>query len=145
MTFPDYFYPSSQLISSISLDNPAIVTTFAPHGYLDSLVVRIVIPSSSRTMPFALPQNSLGMPQISGKIGQITVLGPHTFSFPIDSTKFTPYLVTAFPVDDRWCGQVIPIAQNALALTQDIATSTTINNNNIIPEYYPPAPYPAEQ
>jgi hypothetical protein len=132
-----------QLISSISRSNPAIIATFNPHGYHTGLVVRVVIPSSSRATPGFIPQASLGMPEIDGKIGEIIVLGPHSFYFPIDSRGFTPYLVPALPSHDRWVGQVIPVAQNALALTTQTVTSTTINNNIIPPEVYPPAPYPA--
>jgi hypothetical protein len=143
MTTPPYYYPPMQIISSITRGNPTIITTVNDHGYLSSLVVRIVIPSASRATPFQTPQASLGMPQIDGKIGQITVLSPNSFSFPINSLNFLPYTVPAMIDDDNWVGQVIPIAQNALALTEDEFTSTTINNNIIIPEIYPPAPYPA--
>ena len=145
MTTPPYFYPPMQLISSISRSNPAIIATFDPHGYHTGLVVRIVIPSSSRATPGFTPQASLGMPEIDGQIGEITVINANAFYFPINSRGFIPYLlpIPPFPHDVRWVGQVIPIAQDALALTTQTITSTTINNNIIPPELYPPAPYPA--
>jgi len=142
MTTPPYYYPPLQLIYAISLSNPAIITTFRPHGYKTGLIVRIVIPSSSRATPGFIPQVSLGMPQINGKIGEIVVTGNHTFSFPIDSTGFTDYVPTAFPHDDNWIGQVIPIAENAMELTTNTSTSVTINNNIIPPETYPPPLFP---
>src|SRR5271157_5931127 len=102
MTTPPFFYPPMQLIFVIARGNPTIITTFSDHGYLSGLVVRIVIPSASRATPGFMSPASLGMPQINGQIGEITVLGPNVFSFPIDSTGFTPYGLPGFPVHDRW-------------------------------------------
>ena len=142
MTAPDFYYPSLKAIASISLSNPAVITTFGNHNFQSDLVVRIVIPSAARSHPFVAAVIPLGMPQIDGKVGQITVLSPTSFSFPINSTGFTPYSAPLMPANDYLIGQAVPIATNPMSLTQNINPSTTINNNNIPPEVYPPPPYP---
>lgn len=142
MTAPNYYYPSLKYISAISQSNPVVVTTFGNHNFQNDVIVRIVIPSTSRSHPFVAAVIPLGMPQIDGQVGQVTVLSPTSFSLPIDSSGFSPYILTQMPADDRFIGQVIPIATNPLSLTTSTTPSTTINNNNIPPEVYPPPPYP---
>ncbi len=137
MTSPDYFSPSQKSIASISQGRRVVITTFTDHNFLDGLIVRVVIPGVNANHPFVGIVNSLGMPQMNGLEGKITVLTPTSFSLPIDSTFFDPYVMSAFPSDEQFVGQVIPIAENAFTLT-----SATKNNNNIIPEIYGTSPSP---
>lgn len=87
-TFPvNPSYPwiqPSTIISSITRANPTVITTTSSHGYASGLVVRVVFPS-----PYSL---SFGMTQINGLSGPILVLSPTTFSIPIDTTTFSPFL-----------------------------------------------------
>jgi hypothetical protein len=138
MTAPDYFYPNQKSIAAISQSYPAVVMTVTNHNFINGLVVRIVIPVASPNHYFVGPVSDRGMPQINGMVGEVTVLTPTTFSLPIDSTSFDPYIPTLIPKDDEILGQVIPISENALTLT-----SVTKNNNTIFPEIYgtPPSPY----
>jgi hypothetical protein len=127
-----------QLILTMTNSNPVVITTDRAHGYVAGLIVKIVIPSTSRTAPFRPPFIPLGMPEMDGQVGQITILSPTSFSLPVDSTKFTPYAISLPPADSPFVGQVIPIAQQANIPVQNIATSNEINNNIIPPEIYPP-------
>lgn len=138
MTAPDYFFPNQKAIMAISQSYPVVITTYTNHNFIDGLVVRIVIPGVTPTHPFVGPISDRGMPQINGMVAQVTVLTPTTFSLPIDSTSFDPYIPCFAPKDDEVLGQVIPIAENALTFTSAIK-----NNNTVFPEIYgtPPSPY----
>ena len=141
MTAPDYFYPNQQAISAISQSLPVIITTYNPHNYKNGLVVRVFVPSNKEYFPFKANVNYLGIPQINGLLGEVTVLSPTTFSLPIDSSSFDTYTPgIGFPEDNEFVGQVIPVGEIALTLT-----SATVNNRNIVPEIFgtPPSPnYP---
>jgi hypothetical protein len=138
MTAPDYFYPNQKSIFGITQTNPVVITTFNAHNYLNGLVVRIFLPLPSPSAPFVGPIPSLGMPQINGLSGKVTVLSPTTFSLPIDSSSFDAYVVGALPKNDACLGQAIPIAEDALTLT-----SATQNNNTVFPEIYGTSPSPS--
>jgi hypothetical protein len=138
MTLPDYFYPNQQDISAISQTNPAVITTYNAHNYKDGLVVRVYIPSTQEPAPYKSTFPSLGMPQINGAVGIISVINTNMFSMAIDSTNFDPYVPgLALPKDKAFIGQVIPVSEDALTLT-----SATINNRNITPEIFGTSPSP---
>ena len=75
------FQPAMRVIASITQANPAVVTTTFDHNYLTGEVVRISIARGN------------GMTQIDKIIGNITVTGNTTFTFPIDSSAFDTYVV----------------------------------------------------
>ena len=112
--FQNNFIPYSNVISSISNSNPAIVVTVTPHGYDDDLSVRIIVPKNC------------GMQQMTGQVGVITVITPSSFSISIDASNFDSFAYTS--IDQ--IAQVIPVGEEANSLTQ-----AEINANNITPEY----------
>jgi len=72
--------PIRRQIQSISNGYPSIVTTTDPHGYLPGLYVRLNL------------DGGFGMEDLNGQqflIGDIT---SNTFSIPIDTTNFTPFV-----------------------------------------------------
>ena len=77
------FTPKMRQISNITRANPAVVTTDEDHGYLPGLYVRITIPYTGC------------MDQINGKIYPITILSDTTFSVPVDSRNFFPFVASA--------------------------------------------------
>jgi hypothetical protein len=94
------FAPAMRVISSITLSNPAVITTTVDHLYIDGTIARIDIPSPS-----------LGMPEINQLVGTITVLTPNTFAISIDTTYFTPFTApTTYPPKYQ-DGQCVPIGE----------------------------------
>ncbi len=73
------------VISSITQGFPCIITTSTPHGYSSGFNVRVSFP-----FPY---YNSFGMYQINGLSGLITVLSPTSFSMPINTTDFNPFVI----------------------------------------------------
>jgi len=142
MVAPDNFVPSLKTIFGIARGNPTVIVTNVVHNYLDGLVVRIDIspppaPPGPGNPPLPPVNEDRGMYRLNGTIAPITVLGPLTFSIPIDSTAFDPYVLCPNPENSSYIGQVIPVSEDALTLT-----SVTHNNNNIAPEIYGPSPAP---
>lgn len=113
MSVIDFFVPCRQDISSISQSNPGVVVTTQPHGYLEGIIVRLVIPLAC------------GMQQLAGAQVNATIISPTSFSIGIDTSGFDPFTVAGLqpPV-------VIPMGEQAFTLK-----NATINNNNIPPEY----------
>lgn len=142
MVAPTFFYPYQKAIFNIVRGNPTSIATVGAHNFINGLVVRIDIPP-----PPALPGPGFppippgsvakGMYQLNGTLAPITVTGANTFTIPVDSTGFEPFVSSFTPVNDAYVAQVIPVAEDALTLT-----SATHNNNNIIPEIYGPPPAP---
>lgn len=93
------FSPAMRLITSISKDRHAVITTSFAHGYSTGQVVRFYIP------------NQYGMPQLDGKKLPITVTGVETFTIKTDTSKYSDFSV---PVD-RWyynsCATIVPIGK----------------------------------
>jgi hypothetical protein len=112
MSFPDYFFPSSNTITSITKSNPGVVTTATPHGYLEGIQVRLVIPQES------------GMNKLNGNVYLATILSPTTFSIDQDTTNFD-----AFSVSSTQPSEVIPVGEVATTLENAVK-----NNYTIIPE-----------
>lgn len=105
------FQPAVRLIASITLANPAVVTTTFDHDYITGEIVRLDIPLAS------------GMQQMDKRVGTITVTAATTFSIDIDSSSFDAYVI---PVPELNCGQVVPIGEvNSLlrAATKNVLPS----------------------
>ena len=105
----------STFISSITQGNPCIVTTTAPHGYNTGFNVRVVFP-----FPYS---NSFGMYQINTLSGVITVLSPTSFSMPINTLHFDPFVIGTTLEKP----QIIPIGQQA---NINLNNSTQVNPVN---------------
>ena len=84
-----------------------------PHGYDNGLIVRLNVP------------RNCGMPQITGQLGEITVIAPDSFSFPVDASNFDLFAYTSADQE----AQVIPVGEPANSLTQ-----AELNAKNITPE-----------
>jgi hypothetical protein len=123
MTAPDYFICGNRTIANVVQGNPTIVTTLEPHLYQTGLVVRFIVPLTS------------GMVDLNNLTGEIIVSDNFTFSVPIDSTNFPPFIPVVNPADLPFVPQVVAIAENALTLT-----CAEVNNNNILPEIVGPIP-----
>jgi hypothetical protein len=105
--------PAMRLILSISQSNPVVVTTTFPHGYITNTIVRLDIPLT------------YGMPQINQQIGTITVTGASTFTIPIDSTTYQPFVVPGSPTE---CAQVVPIGEDNSILTAAVQNVLPFNH-----------------
>jgi hypothetical protein len=100
MTPEPFFVPEARLIQNITNANPGVVTTTVPHGYLDGLLVRIVLPGN------------FGMNVINDEVFTITVLSPTTFSLNIDTSNLDPFT----SILSKQAAQSIPVAEVAETL-----------------------------
>lgn len=78
--FPIY-QPAMRVIAAITNAFPVSITTTFNHQYTSGLIIRIDIP------------NGLGMEQLNQQYAPILVTGDTTFTMPIDSTFYTPFMV----------------------------------------------------
>jgi hypothetical protein len=92
----------------------SITTTFA-HSYLSGLIVRIRIPFN------------FGMQGLNDQIGSILVTGPTTFTMPIDTTQFDPFVIPTEAASQPLFtpAQVVPIGEDADILTQSFVNILT--------------------
>jgi hypothetical protein len=114
MTVLNFFLPNRQYIENISNSNPAVVTTTQPHGYDSTLVVRLFFP----------PGYNFGMTQLINDLFQITVLSNVTFSIPVNTTSFDPFVI---PPDPKQLPQVIPAAEVGSTLSEAVRNNGTIS------------------
>ena len=88
------FQPAMRIITAITNDTQATVTTSFPHQYITGMIVRIRLP-----VPTARNQNNaviagFGMDQINQQQGEITVgSDPLTFTIDIDTTDYDAFVV----------------------------------------------------
>jgi len=101
------FQPAMRIITAITNGLPAIVTTSFNHNYLTGLIVRLDIPEE------------YGMQQANKLFGPITVIDQTTFSIPIDTTNFDPFIVP-IPALIFTVAQAVPIAEIASELYQAV-------------------------
>lgn len=90
-----------RLVTAISLEGMALVTTSFAHDYLPGLIVRIVL------------DDLYGMAQINQRVGTIlTVPTNSTFTLDIDTQEFDAFVV---PDPQPWYlnvnAQVIPVGE----------------------------------
>ena len=119
MSILNFFVPNRQTIFHITSSNPAVVLTTQPHGYNSTLSVRIFFP----------PTQNFGMSEVMNKLFQITVLTPSSFSIPVDTTPFDPFVVVVAPNGTQQVPQVIPVSEIGQTFSQ-----ATMNNSTISPE-----------
>lgn len=94
------FQPAMRIISAITNDFPAEVTTTFAHNYLTGEKVRLVIPPAD------------GMIQADQKVGTITVTGDTTFLIDIDTTYFDIFSIPIDPLPQvNTCAMVVPIGE----------------------------------
>lgn len=89
------FFPKAFPIASITRGNPTVIQTTVNNSYLSGNIIKIFIPNPATNMP-----------QINGQFGLATILSANTFSLPIDSTNYLPYVFS-----NVYPGQSVPIAE----------------------------------
>lgn len=93
------YQPAMRIISSITNDFPALVTTTFNHQYSTGMIIRLNIPQG------------FGMQEANQLYGPITVTGDTTFTIDIDTTNMDPYEApTDFPFSYQY-GQTTPMAE----------------------------------
>ena len=76
------FQPAMRIITSITNDTAATITTSFRHQYISGMIVRIIVPFG------------FGMTQINQQQGEITVgPDPSSFTIDIDSTNYDAFVV----------------------------------------------------
>lgn len=94
------FWPSINVITSITQALQAVVTTNTAHNYVDGTIVRLDV------------TEACGMYQINTMYAPITVLSPTTFAIDIDSSMFEPFAIPVAPgVHVNICSLVVPIGE----------------------------------
>lgn len=104
------FQPARRTIASITQSFPAVVTTDIDNSYLSGLIVQIVIPVGH------------GMPQLNGAVVPITVTATNTFTIPVDTSSFDPFIAQTdllFPYSYQYA-QAIPTGELTTQLTQSV-------------------------
>ena len=93
------FQPAMRIVTAITNDNPAMVTTSFDHQYKDGTIVRIDLPLG------------YGMQQINQQYAPITVTSPTTFALAIDTRLYDAFSVPITFPNDAQFAQVVPIGQ----------------------------------
>jgi hypothetical protein len=78
-----FYTPSARIVTSITSADPCVITTSVPHGYQPGVFVYLFIPFNS---PFN---------QLNSHIFLATILSPTTFSIPVDSRPFQPFVASS--------------------------------------------------
>jgi hypothetical protein len=117
MTYPilsvqyPVFKPAMRIISNITNDYPAVVTTSTNHNYITGTIVRLLIP------------NGYGMIQANKLHANIVVLSDTTFNINLDTTLFSAFTTPiTFPEDTQYA-QCIPLGEvnsTLLASTKNV-------------------------
>ena len=102
------FKPAMRIIQNITQTDIAEVTTTFAHGYLSGLTVRLYVPLA------------YGMVQADHLIGDITVTSDVTFTIPIDTTNFDPFVIPPGTTigQDQYCPIVVPIGEQTSQINQ---------------------------
>lgn len=93
------FKPAMRIISNITNGFPAEVTTTFAHGYIDGIVVRLIVPPG------------YGMVEANQKFGSITVIDSTTFTIDINTTYFNAFVTPMTSPDDLQYPQSIPFGE----------------------------------
>ena len=93
------FYPDHQIITNITNEQNATVTTLSNHGYIVGQIIRIVVPID------------FGMTQINGLTGTIiSIPALNQISVDINSSSFDQFSI---PVVITNVPQTIPVGETA--------------------------------
>ncbi len=105
IVYPTYL-PAMRIITSITRDFPALVTTSFSNSYVSGEIVRINTPQVDGYYPW-------GMQQINNLTGAIDVISSTQFYIDIDTRTFDPF-ITPDPTPirrNRQRPQVVPIGE----------------------------------
>lgn len=108
--FPVY-QPAMRIISNITNDFPALVTTTFNHQFINGMIVRLNIPQG------------FGMVQANQLQGSIVVTGDTTFTVDIDTRYFDSFMAPSTYPDNTQYAQVTPIGElneTLLAATKNV-------------------------
>jgi hypothetical protein len=108
------FQPAMRVITAVTNAFPVTITTSFAHQYNSGLIVRINMPPH------------YGMDMLNQAYAPITVTSPTTFTMPIDTTTYTPFVVPPLNPGHNWTApQVVPIG----SVSSDIYLAT----QNVLP------------
>lgn len=93
------FQPAMRIISNITNDKQAVVTTTFNHQYITGMIVRLIVPQG------------YGMVQANQLFGAITVTGDTTFSICIDTTYFSPFTTPMTSPENEQFPQSVPFGE----------------------------------
>lgn len=88
------FQPAMRVITSITNERLATVTTSFPHQYITGMIVRIRLPVPTSRNQDGQVIAGFGMDQINEQQGEIVVgSDPDTFTISIDTTDYDAFVV----------------------------------------------------
>ena len=93
------YQPAMRIISNITNDFPATVTTTFNHQYIDGVIIRLNIPQG------------YGMQEVNQMFGPIMVVDNVTFTIAIDTTLFSPFSVPGTFPDNYQYPQCVPFGE----------------------------------
>jgi hypothetical protein len=93
------FKPAMRIVTAITNAFPAQITTSFAHGYIDGLIVRLIVP------------NGYGMTEANGLFGDIIVTGSTTFTIDIDTTQFNVYVTPGTFPENAQLSQCVPFGE----------------------------------
>lgn len=108
-TYP-VFQPAMRIITNITNDFPAIVTTSFAHQYTTGLIIRLILPPG------------FGMSQANQLFSDITVIDTTTFTINLDTTYFQPFVT---PDSPKQYPQAIP--------TGEVNSTVYLAYKNVLP------------
>lgn len=102
------FQPAMRIITNITQDYIAEVTTSFSHNYSTGLIVRLIVPVT------------FGMTQANNFKGEITVTSDVTFTIPLNTINFDAFITPAGTTSeqDKFCAQVIPVGEVNSSIAQ---------------------------
>jgi hypothetical protein len=95
-----FYVPEARLVQGITNAYPGVVTTTEPHGYLDGLLIRLVMPGN------------FGINVLNDEIFTITILNSTTFSLNVDTSNLDSFTSLL----SKQAAQVIPVGEVAETL-----------------------------
>ncbi len=118
------FQPAMRIVTAITNDFPALVTTSFPHQYVTGMIVRIRLPVPTYRNRSNQVIAGFGMQQINQQEGEITVGDdPSSFTINIDTRNYDAFVVPP-PVRlpngsfaQLQYAQVVPVGENNAILT----------------------------
>ena len=101
------FQPAMRVITAITNDVNALVTTSFAHQYQTGLIIRFLIPPN------------FGMEGLNQLKGIVTVVNDTQFTVDIDTNNFDPFVIPAvFPGRNATSAQSIPVGEVNELLTE---------------------------
>jgi hypothetical protein len=79
------YVPQPRELASVTNDIEAMVTTTEPHQYVTGQVIKFFVPMG------------FGMYELNSLQVKLTVVDDISFTIPVDSRQFNPFVVPSFP------------------------------------------------